>query len=101
MEEVTGAREKLVKLNNLKGKITQKVSTITKEHKFFTENAVCPTCTQDIEEDFRLNRISDVQDTAKELKKGFDELESTIKFEQEKRTSVQFNSLKGDYKFNT
>ena len=31
-EEVTGASEKLVKLNNLKGKITQKVATITKEH---------------------------------------------------------------------
>ena len=39
-EEVTGASEKLKKLNNLKGKITQKVSTITKEHKFFTDNTV-------------------------------------------------------------
>ena len=91
MEEVAGAREKLSKLNNLKGKISNKVSNITKEHKFFTENAVCPTCRQDIEEEFRLNRISDAQDTAKELKKGFDELESTIKFEQERER--QFNSL--------
>ena len=49
-EVVAGAGEKLVKLNNLKGKITQKVSTITKEHKFFTEHTVCPTCTQSIEE---------------------------------------------------
>ena len=31
-EEVTGATEKLKKLNNLKGTITQKVATITKEH---------------------------------------------------------------------
>ena len=68
-EEVTGARQKLSKLNNLKGKISNKVANITKEHKFFTENTVCPTCTQDIEEEFRLNRISDAQDTAKELKK--------------------------------
>tara|TARA_A200000159_G_scaffold66795_1_gene61779 strand:- start:3712 stop:5439 length:1728 start_codon:yes stop_codon:yes gene_type:complete len=91
MEEVAGAREKLSKLNNLRGKISNKVSNITKEHKFFTENAVCPTCRQDIEEEFRLNRISDAQDTAKELKNGFDELESTIKFEQERER--QFNSL--------
>ena len=56
---VTGAGEKLVKLNNLKGKISQKVSTITKEHQFFTENTVCPTCQQHIEEDFRLNRIDE------------------------------------------
>ena len=83
-EEVTGADHKLIKLNNLKGKISQKVSTITKEHKFFTENSVCPTCTQTIDEDFRLNRITDAQNKAKELQKGFQELDDTIKFEQER-----------------
>ena len=90
-EEVTGASKKLSKLNTLKGKLSQKVSTITKEHKFFSENTVCPTCTQDIEESFRLNKIEDVQNTAKELKEGFNELESTIKFEQERER--QFNKL--------
>ena len=83
-EEVAGAAEKLGKLNNLKGKISQKVSTITKEHKFFSENTVCPTCTQTIEEEFRLNRIADSQNKAKELQKGFQELEETMKFEQER-----------------
>ena len=83
-ESVTGAGEKLAKLNTLKGKITQKVSTITKEHKFFTENKVCPTCTQDIEEEFRVNRIADVQNKAKDLKKGFKDLEETIKLESER-----------------
>ena len=90
-EKITGASEKLVKLNNLKGKITQKVSTITKEHKFFTEHTVCPTCTQDIEEEFRLNRIADVQNKAKDLKKGFEDLEETIKLEQDRER--QFNKL--------
>jgi DNA repair exonuclease SbcCD ATPase subunit len=83
-EEVTGAAEKLVKLNNLKGKISQKVSVITKDHKFFSENTVCPTCTQDIDERFRLDRIADAQTKAKELQKGFQELEETIKFEEER-----------------
>ena len=83
-EEVTGAGDKLSKLNNLKGKLSQKVSTITKEHKFFTENTVCPTCTQEIEEEFRVNRISDAQNKAKELKDGYAELEKTIKSEQER-----------------
>jgi len=83
-EEVMNAGDKLVKLNNLKGKLSQKVSTITKEHKFFTENTVCPTCQQDIEEEFRVNRISDAQNKAKELKEGYEELENTIKFEQER-----------------
>ena len=90
-EEVVGAGDKLVKLNNLRGKISQKVSAITKEHKFFTENTVCPTCTQSIEEEFRLNRISDAQNKAKELKDGYDELEKTIEFEQERER--QFTAL--------
>jgi DNA repair exonuclease SbcCD ATPase subunit len=90
-ENVIGTADKLVKLNNLKGKISQKVSTITKEHKFFTENTVCPTCTQDIEESFRLNRIDDVQNKARELKNGYDELEKQIKSEQERER--QFNVL--------
>ena len=83
-EEVIGAGNKVIKLNNLKGKLSQKVSVITKEHKFFTDNTVCPTCTQTIEEEFRLNRIADAQNKAKELQKGFQELEETIQLEQER-----------------
>ena len=90
-EEVTGASEKLVKLNNLRGKITQKVATITKEHKFFSDNVTCPTCTQEIEESFRVNRIDDVQNKAKELKRGCADLEETIKLEENRER--QFKTL--------
>jgi len=90
-EKHTGATEKLRKLGNLKGKISQKVSTITKEHKFFTENTVCPTCTQSIEEEFRINRINDAQDKAKELQSGYKELEEAIKEEEERER--QFTEL--------
>ena len=68
-KKLTGAGEKLLKLNNLKGKLSNKVATLTKEHKFFTGNRVCPTCTQNIEEEFRLNKISDVESKAQELQK--------------------------------
>lgn len=90
-EEVTGAADKLRKLGNLKGKISQKVLTITTEHKFFTENSVCPTCTQEIDETFRLHRITDAQNKAKELQSGYQELEETIKSEEERER--QFNIL--------
>jgi len=84
LEEYVGATDKLRKLGNLKGKISQKVSTITKEHKFFTDNTVCPTCTQSIEEEFRLNRIKSAQDNAKELQSGYKELEEAIKNEEQR-----------------
>jgi len=90
-ESVTGSDEKLVKLNNLKGKISQKVSTITKEHKFFTDNTVCPTCTQNIEEEFRVNRIADSQNKAKELQTGYNDLVEAI--QKEKDRERQFNKL--------
>jgi DNA repair exonuclease SbcCD ATPase subunit len=90
-EEVTGAADKLRKLGNLKGKISQKVLTITTEHKFFTENSVCPTCTQEIDETFRLHKITDSQNKAKELQSGYQELEETIKAEEERER--QFNIL--------
>ncbi len=90
-EGVAGADKKLRKLNNLKGKISNKVSTITKEHKFFTDNTVCPTCDQDIEESFRLNRIADAQDKAKELQSGYKELEEAIKNEENREH--QFTTL--------
>ena len=77
-EKLTNTTTTLAKLNTLKGQIGNKVSTITKEHKFFSENVTCPTCTQSIEESFRLNRISHAQTKAKELKSGYEELEKAI-----------------------
>ena len=91
LNSYTGATEKLRKLGNLKGKISNKVSTITKEHKFFNENTVCPTCEQAIEETFRINRIKDAQVKAKELQTGYKELEEAIKEEEERER--QFTAL--------
>ncbi len=90
-DSITGYAEKLRKLGNLKGKISQKVSMITKEYKFFSENTVCPTCTQSIDEEFRINRITDAQNKAKELQSGYKELEEAIKEEEEREH--QFNTL--------
>ncbi len=83
-EKVTGATEKLRTLGDLKGKISNKVSTITKEHKFFNDNVTCPTCTQSIDEGFRLNKITDAQNRAKELQSGYKELEQAIQKEEER-----------------
>jgi DNA repair exonuclease SbcCD ATPase subunit len=84
LKEVVGAGDKLVELNNYRGKISQKVASITKEHKFFTQNTVCPTCTQSIDESFRINKIDDAQTRATELQSGFQKLEDAIKTEQER-----------------
>ena len=84
LQSYESATEQLRKLGSLKGKISQRVTTITKEHKFFSQNTVCPTCTQSIEEDFRLNKISDAQDKAKEHQEGFLKLEESIRLEEDR-----------------
>ena len=89
MGMLSDCNTKLRKLGNLKGKLSNKVSTITKEHKFFSENVTCPTCTQNIEESFRLNKINEAESKAKELKKGYEELESAIKLEEEREQTFK------------
>tara|TARA_B100000902_G_scaffold76170_1_gene81016 strand:+ start:927 stop:2654 length:1728 start_codon:yes stop_codon:yes gene_type:complete len=78
IKTVIDAPKQLQKLASLKQKISNKVSRITKEHKFFTDNTVCPTCSQDLEESFRLNRIDDAQSRAQELREGYKKLEESI-----------------------
>ena len=94
LQSFEGATAKLKEYGNIKGKLSQKISGIVKEHKFFTENRVCPTCSQDIEETFRVNRISDSQSKAEELQKGYKELLDAIKKEEERES--QFQKISGD-----
>jgi len=89
LEDLLDASKKLKKLSNLKGKISEKVSSITEQHKFFNNNSVCPTCTQTIEEDFRLNKVSESEIKAKELQQGYNELKEAI--QQEEKREREFN----------
>jgi DNA repair exonuclease SbcCD ATPase subunit len=89
LEDLLDASKKLKKLSNLKGKISEKISSITEQHKFFNNNSVCPTCTQTIEEDFRLNKVSESETKAKELQQGYNELKEAI--QQEEKREREFN----------
>ena len=82
MTDVSNATSNLKKLGTLKGKVSNKVSTATTDLKFFKENTVCPTCTQHIEEEFRLNKVVDAQTKLDELSSGLDDLLETIKTEE-------------------
>jgi len=91
LENLLDASKKLKQLSNLKGKISEKVSSITEQHKFFNNNSVCPTCTQTIEEEFRLNKVSESETKAKELQQGYNELKEAI--QQEEKREHEFSVL--------
>jgi DNA repair exonuclease SbcCD ATPase subunit len=84
LEELNSTNNTLRKLGQIKAKLEQKIQTIVQEHKFFQENTVCPTCTQSIEEEFRLSKIDDIENKSKELQTGYQELEDAINVEQER-----------------
>jgi DNA repair exonuclease SbcCD ATPase subunit len=68
LENLNNTKKTLKKLNTIKVKLEQKIQNIVEEHKFFEDNTVCPTCTQPLEEQFRLDKIVDIQDKSKEAK---------------------------------
>lgn len=84
LENLSSSKKTLKKLSIIKAKLEQRIQTIDTEYNFFKENVVCPTCTQSIENQFRLDKVADIEKKSKELNGGYKELEDTINVEQEK-----------------
>jgi DNA repair exonuclease SbcCD ATPase subunit len=84
LESLSSSKKTLKKLSDIKAKLEQRIQTIGTEYNFFKENTVCPTCTQSIENQFRLDKIADIEKKSKEFNDGYGELEDTINVEQEK-----------------
>ncbi len=84
MQEYSKSTEKLSKLNTYLIKLTHKLNTCKKEHKFFEDNHVCPTCTQELSEEFRNEKIEAGQSKVDEMNIGYEDLEKAISDEQER-----------------
>jgi len=91
LEVFIDSSAKVRKLTNLLSKIEQKKESLGKESNFFNKNSVCPTCTQSIEDKFRLNRLGVLDSSLKEIDKGLCELQSKI--EEEETRELQFLNL--------
>ena len=76
--------DKLKKLNTFLIKLSSKLTTCKKEHEFFEENHVCPTCTQELSDEFRTDKISSGKNKLDEMTLGYNEILAAIG-EEEKR----------------
>lgn len=94
MKKFVDSSKKVRKLASLKAKIEQKKENCNRENNFFNDNTVCPTCTQSIEEKFRLNRIEDLNASIKKFGEGLSELEDKI--EEEEKRELQFINLSNE-----
>ena len=85
------ASDTLRKLGQFLGKVQSKKSTATDTLKFFADNTVCPTCTQNIEDGFRVNKTVQLQESIQKFDNNLNELENAIKSEESREQ--QFSVL--------
>jgi DNA repair exonuclease SbcCD ATPase subunit len=90
-DELSSCSKKLKQLSSLKIKIQEKLNTINEHKDFFEHSSECPTCTQKIEESFRLNKVGECEEKLNELEKGCIELKKSI-LEEEDREK-RFNQV--------
>ena len=76
--EYSTSSDKLKKLNTFLIKLSSKLQTCQKEHDFFEKNHVCPTCTQDLSDEFRTDKISSGKNKLDEMTIGYNDLLSAI-----------------------
>ena len=91
MEDLSSSAKKLKKLNTFLFKIQSKLSSCQKEHSFFTDNHVCPTCTQDLSEEFRQEKIAEGEGELNNLQTGLEDLLDAIS--KEEKREDEFNRL--------
>ena len=84
MQEYSKSTEKLSKLNTYLIKLTHKLNTCKKEHKFFESNHVCPTCTQELSEEFRNEKLEAGKTKVDEMNIGYEDLQKAITDEQKR-----------------
>ena len=84
MQDYSKSSEKLSKLNTYLIKLTHKMNTCKKENKFFESNYVCPTCTQELSEEFRNEKLKEGKTKVDEMNIGFEDLQKAIDDEQKR-----------------
>ena len=84
MKDYQKSNSNLQKLNTYLIKLQSKLKSCKKDHKFFEKNHVCPTCTQQLSDEFRENKLQESQGEINKMDTGIEDLESAIVDEQNK-----------------
>ena len=74
-------REELIGYDN---KFKSEIKSVVKEAKFFEDNCTCPTCSQDIDEEIKKEKLSIASTKAKELTSALNKLSLELSVTEEK-----------------
>ena len=105
-KELNRLHDKKQSLLQYNAQFKSQMNSITKEAKFYEENDTCPTCSQDLAEDLKTEKLSNAKAKAKELKsamdtaatesnavgKSIETLTGQLNDIREKQNSIQYNS---------
>ena len=84
MKEYSKSSANLKKLNTFLIKLTHKLNTCEKDHKFFQDHSTCPTCQQDLEKEFVATMTGELETKIKNTSNGKQELMEAIAGEEER-----------------
>ena len=76
--KIDKSQKKQTQLIGFQSQFKTDIKSIVKEAKFFEENCTCPTCSQDISEDLKKDKMKKVTSRAKELQGALTELEAQL-----------------------
>ena len=88
VEQYISSSNVIKQLSSYKTKIQTKNQTSNEHLTFFQKNTVCPTCTQDIEESFRVNKIDHLQEVLSKYQTNLSEIEKAITEEEEREMKL-------------
>ena len=79
-ENLKKNHDKKQTLLHYNAEFNQKIKQLVKDSKFYEENDTCPSCSQDISDDLRSEKLSTAKDKATEIQKALDDVaeQSTI-----------------------
>lgn len=94
LELLNVSSDTLKQLLEKKTTITLKAQGLTDSYNFFKGHDVCPTCSQDIDEDFKKKKQRETKQEIKGLKNLYDELLLSIEEENKRQTAFKTLSEK-------
>ena len=78
MSDEGDIQKKNIDLDKYRSQIKKNLKKLTREKQFFEKNKICPTCEQDILEDFKKHKCNDISDDIEEMDDGLEKLDVEI-----------------------
>jgi DNA repair exonuclease SbcCD ATPase subunit len=78
IQDKATVEKKNQELDKYHSQISKNLKKLNKDKKFYEKNQICPTCQQDILENFKKHKCNDISDDIEEMNEGLDKIEKEV-----------------------